>query len=236
MIDPIRIFVGTEPKMELPTLVLEHSVRIRSSLPVEFDHMQGGVWDLAPGGRTGFSFRRWLIPEACGYSGRAIYMDSDQVCLADIADLWRAREVISAPTANTSVWCAWKGRRPLVSVMVIDCERGREWRQVLDRMEAGEISKQQVMHGRWLVTPAKVDPGWNHIDRYVDGQTKILHYSDLSTQPWFYPDHPHSGIWLEALKDAMHAGVVTEQDLQRASLIYGKRSGLHPENLRRVLA
>ena len=37
---------------------------------------------------TEFSLYRFLIPELCNYQGRAIYIDSDTVCLSDIGELF----------------------------------------------------------------------------------------------------------------------------------------------------
>ena len=34
---------------------------------------------------TEFSLYRYLIPQLCDYNGRAIYIDSDTICLADIS-------------------------------------------------------------------------------------------------------------------------------------------------------
>ena len=38
--------------------------------------------------RTPFSFQRFLIPELCGYSGKAIYLDADMQVFRDIRELW----------------------------------------------------------------------------------------------------------------------------------------------------
>jgi lipopolysaccharide biosynthesis glycosyltransferase len=37
---------------------------------------------------TEFSLYRYLIPEICGYQGKAIYLDSDMICLTDIGELF----------------------------------------------------------------------------------------------------------------------------------------------------
>jgi lipopolysaccharide biosynthesis glycosyltransferase len=39
---------------------------------------------------TEFGLYRYLIPQICHYQGKAIYLDSDIVCLADIGELWDA--------------------------------------------------------------------------------------------------------------------------------------------------
>src|SRR6267378_6473230 len=37
---------------------------------------------------TEFSLYRYLIPELCSFEGKAIYLDSDMVCLRDIGELF----------------------------------------------------------------------------------------------------------------------------------------------------
>src|ERR1022692_373234 len=90
MSDTVRIFIGTENKTRVFEAVLAHSIRTRSSLPVEITPMIGSAWeypaDLPVG--TGFSLRRWLIPAACGWKGRAIYLDADQLVFGDVKELW----------------------------------------------------------------------------------------------------------------------------------------------------
>ena len=39
---------------------------------------------------TEFSLYRYLIPQLCDFQGRAIYIDSDTVCLSDIGELFEA--------------------------------------------------------------------------------------------------------------------------------------------------
>ena len=62
---------------------------------VEFVELEGDIsWskrnskDLTAQVGTGFSLLRWDIPRRCNYEGFAIYLDSDQIVLADIYDLW----------------------------------------------------------------------------------------------------------------------------------------------------
>jgi lipopolysaccharide biosynthesis glycosyltransferase len=37
---------------------------------------------------TEFGLYRYLVPQICQYRGKAIYLDSDIVCLTDIGELW----------------------------------------------------------------------------------------------------------------------------------------------------
>src|ERR1041384_3501278 len=87
----MRIFIGTEPKTKIAECVLHYSIAKHTKQPFTFTPMVGPAWaqprDLWKS--TGFSFCRFMVPAHCKFKGRAIYLDADQVVLADIAELWR---------------------------------------------------------------------------------------------------------------------------------------------------
>lgn len=226
----IRVCIGTEPKMELPRRVLEHSILRRTKTPVEFFPMIGNSWEEVPGGVTGFSFKRWRIPFHFNYEGHAIYLDADQVVLADIQELWN--QPMERPSPGNVVWAA-KKRIPLLSVMVIDCAAAgqhSEWRPTYLFTEIlPKVGQQKLMNGSWIKpSPVEIPYEWNHIDFHEEYRTKILHYSDLRRQPWFYPEHPCAYIWHNELVQAAQSGYVTKEMLQTARKLFSKKRGLHP--------
>ena len=97
MIDPIRIFIGTSSNNEDSDaeMVLEYTLKKNTTHPLEITWMRqthdtDSIWGGWETDRwsTPFSGFRWAIPEACDFSGRAIYMDVDQLNLRDISDLY----------------------------------------------------------------------------------------------------------------------------------------------------
>ena len=59
----VRVFIGTEPKTEIPRKVLECSILRRTEMRVEFTPMIGREWEYSTAGihvGTGFSLRRWM--------------------------------------------------------------------------------------------------------------------------------------------------------------------------------
>lgn len=96
MTAPIRVSIGTQPDQWLAAAVLKSSIIRRTDRPVEFteswDRTAGWhpVYRAAPSLNfgTAFSQWRWLVPLVYGHAGRAIYLDADQVVLADIAELF----------------------------------------------------------------------------------------------------------------------------------------------------
>ena len=153
---------------------------------------------------TEFSLYRYLIPQLCGYNGRAIYIDSDTVCLADIGELFDTpldgADFLAKPDAykGDELWG--------LSVMMIDCEKSRfDLEQIVDEIDHGLYSMMdfsQMAPGFLEHHPYKVgrlDPTWNVFDRW-DDQTKLIHYTNLETQPWKYPNHPYGELWLNILR------------------------------------
>jgi len=226
MSETIHICIGTEPKMRIPEKVLIYTILKHTSQPVAFWRMEGAPWEDAPSGVTGFSFRRWMIPEVFGHQGFAIYLDADQIVFDDIAKLWAFKDSYEG---KSHLWCAYKGKRPLTSVLLINCSMCRTWKDIPARLKNKELSRREVMHGKWI-RPRPFDLGyeWNHVDIYKPGETKLLHYSDLKRQPWFQPAHPLRSMWEEELKGAIENRSVSQEDLRWARGIYRKKEGLHP--------
>jgi len=87
-----KIFIGYDPNETIALYVLMHSIISRSTRPVSITPI---VLSQTPLTRpreefqsTEFSFSRFLVPWMCGYEGKAIFMDSDMICMTDICELW----------------------------------------------------------------------------------------------------------------------------------------------------
>ena len=100
----IPVFVGSGDASRIERGVLEYSLSRHSTRPYDlhvYNGTQGNVessndaiWQpqtlAAVRGHkfaTEFSLFRYVIPELCGFEGRAIYLDSDMICLGDLAEL-----------------------------------------------------------------------------------------------------------------------------------------------------
>ena len=93
MFGPLRIFIGYEPREAVAYHVLEHSLQVRSSIPLlisplnrstlaEFYKRPKGEYDS-----TDFAISRFLVPWLCGFRGWAVFMDCDMLARDDIAGL-----------------------------------------------------------------------------------------------------------------------------------------------------
>lgn len=241
--DVIRVFCGSEPKTRVAELVLEYSIRRRTQAEVEFLVMgEADPW-LIPSDvhqATGFSLRRWLIPEYCGFSGKAIYLDADQLVLGDIADLWAYADGGAAihctyrPDKCSQMLTGIKGNPvPQTSVMVLECDRcnPEQWCRsaIFSHIRAAgkprsgkKVVKayQYVMHGGLAGAldghnVKEIPQRWNSFNE-MDDSTKLLHYTFEDTQPWYNPKHPHARLWEEELAGAIADGFVCRADLDDA--------------------
>ena len=244
----IRIFIGTEPKTRVFARVLEHSIRRHCKRPVEVTYMEGTAWEYDHTGvpvGTGFSLRRWMIPAACDWLGKAIYLDADQLVFADVGELWDLAEPRSDGPA---AWCSYQPDKfstdpwPQTSVMVLDCAAARpNWGfsigRVLEYLKAHPTKHAYAdfMHATWLhPKPVPIPAHWNALNVYEKGKTKLLHYTKEPEQPHYKPDHPLAGLWQDALARAIRAGAVPKSEFEfgldqwRKVEDWRKTNGIHP--------
>lgn len=215
---PIRVYVATTEAQMLAVKVLEYSIRKHASMTVEvFPMHMGGVEIPQPKDRknwprTPFSFQRFIIPELAGYKGRAIYLDSDMQVFKDIKELW------ALPFSNAQVLTVREpvesGRRPQFSVMLLDCDR-LDWRiqGIVSQLDAGELTYERLVYDMAVAETvrADVDSAWNCLERYKEGETALLHYTDMSTQPWVSTNNPLGYLWFRDLFEAIDCGFITKE-------------------------
>ncbi len=167
---------------------------------------------------TEFSHYRFYIPQICGFKGKAIWIDSDTLALDDIKNLWDLN-------LNGSAFMALKNSYDYIpkpnwglSVMLIDCEKAR-----FDM----ELYHKEITQGLYTVSDlhqmlpkflshhpfeiSELPPEWNHFDK-VETNTRLVHFTNLLTQPWKFSGHPFEEFWYRHLNEAVEAGYVGEND------------------------
>ena len=219
--DTVRVFVASTPAEWLPMRVLEFSIRETTSLPVEvasihtFNRPIPIPLSVENRPRTPFSFQRFLIPELCGYSGKAIYLDADMQVFCDIRELWNCD---FAGCDLQTVREANKGRRGQFSVMLLNCE-ALKWNieQIVADLDAGKLDYSSLMYEMRLAkSPGKdIPPEWNSLEYYEPTKTRLLHYTDMNTQPWISTVNPLGHIWLDCLRRALKENFISRMDLDR---------------------
>lgn len=215
---PLRIFCGADRSQQLPFKVLAASIRRHASRPIEIrtidNTLAPAVSDPRFAPYTEFSFARFAIPALCGYEGRALYMDSDMLVFADMAPLFDLpfgpAKVLIEHGADLS-----KGKQ--AAVMILDCAR-LDWdvAQIVGGL-GSRYGYNPLMALAPLLSADEIGDslpnGWNDLDVYRPGTTCNLHYTEIRTQPWVYPAHPHGRVWVDALREVLERGEITRAEL-----------------------
>lgn len=232
---PARVYVGCCEEQMLAVKVLEFSIRKHASLSVEVFPLHRAPFtvpqprDAANRPRTPFSFHRFLIPAWAGFRGRAIYVDSDMQVFKDLRALWgtpfEGADLLTVRELEGS------GRPPQFSVMLLDCEALRwDIQAIVAELDAGRCTYEELMSE---MRPARrirayLDSSWNSLERYEEGKTALLHYTDMPTQPWISVGNRLGQLWVRDLLEAIDAGVIARAEVQehvdlgyvRPSLLY----------------
>lgn len=246
--ETIRIFIGCEPKTIIPSKVLQYSILKHTKNPVEFVIGEGESWlhnkSKKLGVGTGFSLQRWTIPELFKYEGFAIYLDSDQLCLSNVSNLWNE----NIGKTISSIYCTYQsdkffGNAPNTSVMLIDCEQAKkDWWTMPQIISALELDCPQrkayidIMHAKHIKTPpVKITDAWNRLNMLQDKQDNfLLHFTIEHQQPWFNPKHPYQYIWRQYLVEAIQEGFIQKTEVQEAIKMFSppsrdkRANGIHP--------
>ena len=189
-------------------------------------------------GATAFSTARYAIPEWCDYRGRAIYCDSDQVVLTDISELWNydlsGRAVAAVPVKKASCSAHFanaflkrlidsEDNYYLTSVMLIDCAATPAWNlgTIIEKLDENQYSYLEMMFlGKRFIdqfgTSVKDLPSeWNHLDILL-GDTKLVHFTDLTSQPWLSHINRVAETWEKCFLEAIDRGALSLADIDQA--------------------
>ncbi len=231
MVEPLKIFVALDESQLVAARVLEFTIQEHASQPVRLvpmlDMPTPTPKDERNRPRTGFSFYRFLIPSLAGYRGRALYLDADMQVFGDVSEIWNVpmdgKAILC--TSQTEVPDEWKdtswfkpGRQ--LSVMLLDCSRLRwDVDEIVAGLDRGDYTYEQLMFDLCIVDPDEIadtlPPEWNHLEHFEAGETKLLHYTVVPTQPWKNDRNPLAELWTTSYRDAVRAGAVPREEVER---------------------
>jgi len=178
----IRHGIEMNTEYDLTMIPMRHGVDFNGVRQWDFGDWNMGRDDFIPysgrGWATNFTNFRWSIPEVCGFSGRAIYLDADQTVHDDIAEL---------------MYCPLQGLPCAIrtGVIVFDCSHpfweSSKWVS-LDKMKSsgwrlGDFQK-RIPH-------CKFDVAWDVLDgkEMSPREAKLNHYTAMQWQPYHpFPD------------------------------------------------
>lgn len=217
---PIKVFVGSDQAQVAGLKVLEYSIKKHASMTVDVQLIDDtGVpvpVDEANRSRTGFSFSRFKIPQLCNWTGRGIYLDADMLVFTDIARLWQTD--MQGHHVLYSEQTSGSARIPQFSVMLLDCA-GLDWdvNKIIAGMDAGEYDYVDLMQKLCITPPDKLAPllpeTWNSLENFVAGETNLIHYTDMPTQPWVSHANKNGHIWYEHCREAIDCGLISKDYL-----------------------
>lgn len=214
------VFVGAMTEQSLAYEVLKFTLDRYSSIKPRVYHLGEQIQQHMPEYQTllqglpsgtPFSLQRFAIPQLMNFTGKAIYLDSDMQVFDDIGLLFNQQ-----PQAGGFLSCGvlpeWQ-REPQLSVLLIDCANAG-WRieNIAAKLRDQELDYQQLFRLAMAKDESfrTLSPHWNSLESYSDGQTRLLHYTNMGTQPWLSTENPRATVWCQALLDAVAEGVISQ--------------------------
>lgn len=195
--ETMRLFVGTSPNNDdiESQAVLEYTLRRFASQPIELSWMKlsrspkSSFYSDGPGKgwqtkfwATPFSGFRWALPDICKYEGKAIYMDSDFIFRADIAELWNQEfqpgKVVIASGGSRYCCSLWNCAEARKHIPPIEAQQPNERQHMT-------LTNYFSAHGE-LVQRYAGDGNWNVMDQgpiKLNHNVKAIHYTVMHTQP-----------------------------------------------------
>ncbi|WP_020408820.1 glycosyltransferase [Hahella ganghwensis] len=216
-----RIFIACTESEWLPAEVLKYSIEKHSSRPVVVELIYKKI-DRLPipvkprnRPRTPFSFQRFVIPSLCDYKGRAIYLDADMMVFQDIADVYDmdmgGADVLAVKEGDSQ-------RRGQFSVMLIDCVKC-QWsvESIVRQLDNGDFGYEDLMYDLCIAEKVGriIHQRWNSLEYYQRGETALLHFTDMNTQPWTTRKNPLEQLWIDVLLAAIKGHHIQLEDVKR---------------------
>lgn len=218
MVEPIKIFIGQEPYQWLAAEVLRFSIQRRTKVPLEIQELNQLPIKLNFKVVKSSAFCRFFIPEACNYEGKAIYLDADILVLDNIQKLYelplQGKGALARPVHEESQSGYY------TSVMLLDCAHLKNWNV---KLWSGLVNVQSSLYHDTIWGMPKGLNGndfgdlpreWNELDD-ADSNTKIIHFTNIQTNPWKKAGHPHAKLFLKELKAAIDAEEIPIDAIER---------------------
>lgn len=189
----LKVFIGADSNEIVALHVLMHSIIRHSSVPVSITPL---ILPQLPMTRerdrhqsTEFAFSRFLVPWLCDYEGMALFLDCDQLCRSDIAELFNSADLSKAVSVVPHHYTPAAGdkflgqpqtqyqRKNWSSVMLFNNSRCRQ----LTPEYVNEATGLELHQFKWLADGeiGKLAPEWNHLVGEIapNPAAKIVHFT-----------------------------------------------------------
>lgn len=194
-----KVFIGYDRSEHLAYVVCRKSMLSRASIPLEIIPLRqealraaGLYWRFrGPKQSNEFTYSRFLVPALCGYQGAALFVDSDFLFLADVAELFALRDPFY------SVQCVHHDHRPpeqekmggavqmryerknWTSLMLLNCSHP----DVTNRLSVDDVNAQSgayLLQMQWTIDEfiGKLPEQWNVLSGYTScDNPKAIHFT-----------------------------------------------------------
>jgi hypothetical protein len=219
--EPVRIFIGYDPREAVAFSVLAFSIHRRASVPVTIAPLMlsqlGRLMtrERHPLQSTDFAFSRFLTPLLSGYAGWSLFTDCDMLMLDDVAKLWSLRDERYAvqvvkhdhrPREDSKFLGAPQTRyekKNWSSVILFNNARGR----ALSAEYVNSATGLELHQFKWLGDDSligELPPRWNHLVGYSAPSRDVSLAHFTLGGPYFdeYRDCEFAPAWRAEL-DAM---------------------------------
>lgn len=248
----MRIFIGWDAREAVAADVLAYSLRKHATVPLDIRYLKledsGMVWYVVTDGTrslpfsrprdplqsTDFTYTRFMVPALCRYSGLALFMDCDMLCLGDIREITEAhmdelslRVVKHPPYVPPSVrkmdGCVQSSypRKNWSSLMLMNCARLGCWTQgAVERQTGAFLHRFEGIPDNGI---GSLSPAWNSLDAccldaYSPWLTKMIHFT--SGGPWFkgYENCAGADLWRQYKEEMDFYGQIPDRDSRTLGL------------------
>lgn len=196
MPQPLRIFIGFDPRQPVAYTTLQHSILTRASRPVAITPLVIEQLPIKRAGVTPFSYSRFLVPWLCDFEGSALFLDVDILVLADIVELFGMLDGSAVMVSKNRLRFEW------ASVMLFNCAHPENRILTPEHVESAENLHQIG----WTNAIGELPGEWNHLVMYDPPKpAKLVHYT--AGIPCFpeTKDLGYAEEWLAAVKAATSA-------------------------------
>jgi hypothetical protein len=107
--------------------------------------------------------------------------------------------------------------------MLLDCQSlGWDVRKLVAGLDDGTYTYETLMYEMKAArnVRAGIPYFWNSLERYEEGTTCLLHYTDMPKQPWLSRSNPLAYLWVRDLIEAVEGGFIP-RDLVAEEVAHG---------------
>jgi len=170
--DVFRIFLGFDKRQPVAYQVLAHSIWARASKSVSITPLIINQLPIKRVGLTGFTYSRFLVPYLSDFKGYSLFLDSDELCVADILDI--ILYPVAYPGASVYMVNHQFEKYECPSVMLFDNSKCKNLTP-----EFIDNPTNNPFNLKWADKIGVLPKEWNHLVGYdqPNPEAKIIHYT-----------------------------------------------------------